>query len=86
MLTIKDLSASKELDRAAMTTVRGGSDALTVMPMPGFAIANAPTIDVGAHFLVQGQSAAISQVGNVGGFNGVANWQYQNGVSGQVVS
>ena len=24
MLTIKDLSASKELDRAAMTTVRGG--------------------------------------------------------------
>ncbi len=86
MLTIKDLSASKELDRAAMTDVRGGSDALSVMPLPGFAIANAPTIDAGAHFLVQGQSAVISQAGNVGGFNGVANWQHQNGVAGQFVS
>ncbi len=86
MLTIKDLSASKELDRSAMTTVRGGSDALTITPVRGFAIVNAPIIDVGAHMLVQGQGAAISQVGNVGGFNGVANWQYQNGVAGQVVS
>jgi hypothetical protein len=30
MLTIKDLSASKELDRAAMATVRGGT-----MAVPG---------------------------------------------------
>jgi hypothetical protein len=85
MLTIKDLSASNDLDRDAMTTVRGGSDALTIMPVPGFAIANAPTIDVGAHFLAQGQSAVIGQGGNLGGFNAVANWQYQNGVAGQVV-
>jgi len=33
MLTIKDLSASKELDRAAMTSVRGGEG-------PSFASSN----------------------------------------------
>jgi hypothetical protein len=87
MLTIKDLSASKELDRAAMTAVRGGTtEELTVMPEAGFIVANAPIIDAGAHFLAQGQAAVIGQGGNLGGFNAVANWQYQNGVSGQVVS
>jgi hypothetical protein len=78
MLTIKDLSASKELDRTAMTTVRGGF-------LPFFGFVNAPIIDAGVHDLEQAQVATIDQSGNLGGFNAVANWQYQNGVSGQVV-
>ena len=82
MLTINDLSASKELDRAAMTAVRGGSD----VPSPLFGITNAPIIDVGVHELVQAQAAAINQSGNLGGFNAVGNYQDQFGVSGQVVS
>lgn len=86
MLTIKDLSASKKLDRAAMTDVRGGSDLIKEEVMPFFGIANTPTIDAGAHMLAQGQVATISQAGNIGGFNGVANYQTQNGVSGQVAS
>ncbi len=80
MLTIKDLSASKELDSAAMTSVRGGESLL----MP-FGITNAPIIDVGAHVLAQGQIATVNQAGNLGGFNAVANYQTQNGVSGQAV-
>ena len=83
MLTIKDLSASKELDRAAMMTVRGGT---VKQATPFFGIFNAPIIDTGVHELSQVQGAAIDQSGNLGGFNGVANGQYQNGVSGQVVS
>ena len=87
MLTIKDLSASKELDHAAMTAVRGGTtEELTIMREPSFIIANAPIIDAGVHALGQGQAAVIGQAGNLGGFNAVANWQYQDGVSGQVVS
>ncbi|MGD8957252.1 MAG: hypothetical protein PVJ03_07955 [Chromatiaceae bacterium] len=82
MLTIKDLSASKDLDRAAMTDVRGGRLGPVV---PFFGIVNAPIIDTGVHELSQVQGAAIDQSGNMGGFNGVANWQYQNGVSGQAV-
>ncbi|MGB5464979.1 MAG: hypothetical protein WBM84_02740 [Sedimenticolaceae bacterium] len=82
MLTIKDLTASKELDSAAMTTVRGGTlERVT----PFFGIFSTPAIDAGVHELSQVQGAAIDQSGNVGGFNGVANGQYQNGVSGQVV-
>ena len=83
MLTIKDLSASKELDSAAMTKVRGGT---LKRVTPFFGIFNAPTIDTGVHELSQVQGAAIDQSGNMGGFNGVANGQYQNGVSGQVFS
>ena len=88
MLTIKDLSASKELDSAAMTSVRGGSDLMAVEAIirPYYGIVNAPTIDAGAHTLTQVQGATINQSGNVGGFNGVANYQVQNGVSGQVAS
>lgn len=78
MLNIKDLNASKELDRAAMTTVRGG---LYVLPPYGFY--NGPTIDAGEHEAVQEQGVAIDQSGALGGFNGVANYQMQNGVSGQ---
>ncbi len=83
MLTIKDLSASKELDSAAMTTVRGGT---VERVTPFFGIFSAPAIDAGVHELSQVQGAAIDQSGNMGGFNGVANGQYQNGVAGQVVS
>ena len=81
MLTIKDLSAGKELDRAAMTAVRGGND----FPSPLFGITNAPIIDVGVHQLAQAQAATINQSGNVGGFNAVGNYQNQFGVSGQFV-
>ena len=81
MLTIKDLHASKDLDRAAMTTVSGGSH---LMPYPVYGLFNAPTIDAGTHELLQEQVVGVDQSGNVGGFNGVANYQVQNGVSGQV--
>ncbi len=80
MLTIKDLSASKELDSAAMTSVRGGTSYLVP-----FGIVNAPVIDAGVHTLVQGQAVAVNQSGNLGGFNAVANYQTQNAVSGQAV-
>ncbi|MGB5200068.1 MAG: hypothetical protein WBN68_15380 [Sedimenticolaceae bacterium] len=76
MLTIKDLSASNELDRAAMTDVRGGF-------LPG--IFNLPVIDSGYHFLAQGQALAVDQSYNLGGLNLVINNQEQNGVSGQAV-
>ena len=82
MLTINDLSASKELDRAAMTAVRGGNDFLS----PLFGITNAPIIDAGSHFLAQGQALAVDQSYNLGGLNLVINHQNQEGVSGQVVS
>ncbi len=82
MLNIKDLDASKELDRAAMTTIRGGR--FYVLPYYG-GLFNAPTIDAGVHEAVQEQGVAIDQSGALGGFNGVANHQLQNGVSGQLV-
>lgn len=76
MLTIKDLSASKELDRPAMTDVRGGF----------LGIFNTPVIDAGYHFLAQGQALAVDQSYNLGGLNLVINNQDQDAVSGQVVS
>ena len=82
MLTIKDLSVNAELDRAAMTTVHGGRIVLNPLPVGFF---SAPIIDVGVHELTQGQSVVVDQSGNLGGFNAVANGQYQNGISGQVV-
>ena len=81
MLTINDLSASKELDRAAMTAVRGGNDFLS----PLFGITNAPVIDAGTHVLAQAQAVDINQSGSLGGFNAVGNYQNQFGVSGQFV-
>ena len=76
MLTIKDLSASKDLDRAAMTETRGGF----------LGVFNLPVIDAGYHFLAQGQALAVDQSYNLGGLNLVINDQEQNAVSGQVVS
>lgn len=85
MLNIKDLSANHELDRAAMTAVRGGMSLAAPFPGPFFGFVSAPIIDTGHHELEQVQSAVIDQSGNLGGFNAVANYQTQNGVSGQVV-
>ena len=75
MLTIKDLSASKELDRAAMADVRGGF----------FGIDFNPNNDFGAHFLAQSQYLGVSQDYNQGGLNLVISDQELNGVAGQVV-
>ena len=83
MLTIKDLSASKDLDRAAMTDVRGGFLSEAGVPSGIF---NLPIIDAGSHFLAQGQALAVDQSYNLGGLNLVINNQEQNGVAGQVVS
>ena len=76
MLTVKDLAANTELDRAAMTDVRGGFDFLGLW--------NAPIIDAGSHYLAQGQALAVDQSFNLGGLNLVINTQEQNGVAGQV--
>ena len=85
MLTIKDLSASHSLDRAAMSTVHGGMyAAMPELPSYFYGAVNAPTIDQGFHSLVQGQSVAVDQSGSLGGFNAVASHQTQNGISGQV--
>ena len=69
-----------------MTDVRGGSDFAVIEEVgPSyFGIFNTPTIDAAAHVMAQGQMATIGQGGNLGGYNAVANGQYQNGVSGQV--
>jgi hypothetical protein len=61
MLTIKDLSASKELDRAAMGAVAGGEGA------PSFALSNYSNdlFDIlGAAY--QSDVTAIANVGNHG--------------------
>ena len=84
MLTIKDLSANKELDRAAMTDVRGGFLGEEGAPFLG-GILNAPIIDDGYHFLAQGQYLGVDQSHNLGGLNLVINYQGQEGVSGQAV-
>jgi hypothetical protein len=76
MLTIKDLSTNEELDRAAMTDVRGGF----------LGVFNLPIIDAGFHSLYQGQALAVDQSYNLGGLNLVINEQEQDAVSGQVVS
>ena len=75
MLTIKDLSASKELDRAAMAETRGGF----------LGVFNLPIIDAGYHYLAQGQGLAVDQSHNLGGLNLVINNQEQNAISGQAV-
>jgi len=84
MLTIKDLSASRTLDRAAMTSISGGWYLPRVWPTTFYGYTNAPTIDAGVHNLTQGQSLAVDQSGSLGGFNAVASHQTQNGISGQV--
>jgi hypothetical protein len=84
MLTITDLSARADLDRSAMSSVRGGMTTLPGLADPFFGITNAPTIDAGSHFLAQGQALAVDQSFNLGGLNLVFSDQTQNGVSGQV--
>jgi len=70
MLTIKDLSASKELDRAAMGTVRGGTlDVLKII--------NKPEFDLSSDLVLQDQLSFIDQSGNWGGVNLAFNYQNQ---------
>jgi hypothetical protein len=84
MLTIKDLSASKELDRAAMNDVRGGSFAEEAVPaLPGLFLFSQPIVDNGYHAQAQGQAASV-----VGGAYGLTNANIdfeQIGVNGQNV-
>ena len=73
MLTIKDLSASKELDRAAMATVRGGNlDVPSVLK-----IINKPEFDLSHDLVAQFQGSVIDQSGNYGGLNLAGNYQNQ---------
>ena len=72
MLTIKDLSASKELDRAAMTAVRGGMSPSSIF------VDNHPYFDLSQDTVVQGQFAVLNQSGNWGGVNLGAIYQDQN--------
>ena len=46
MLTIKDLSASKELDREAMSELRGGGDVFSVNDQTSFQAGNAGLVVV----------------------------------------
>ena len=71
MLTIKDLSTSKELDRAAMATVRGGT-------VPNvLKIINKPEFDLSSDLVAQFQGSVIDQSGNYGGLNLAGNYQNQ---------
>ncbi len=77
MLTITDLSVSKELDHAAMTTVRGGHR--KAMPGPAsLSVINAPEFDLSRDIVDQFQSSVIDQSGNWGGVNLAFNYQNQN--------
>ena len=73
MLTIKDLSASKELDRAAMGTVRGGTHAVPST----LKIINKPEFDLSSDLVVQEQLSFIDQSSNWGGVNLAFNYQNQ---------
>ncbi len=72
MLTITDLSVSKELDHAAMTTVRGGHGPRSLK------IINKPEFDLSQDIVDQFQSNITDQSGNWGGVNLAFNSQYQN--------
>ena len=74
MLTIKDLSASKELDRNAMATVRGGTlDVLKII--------NKPEFDLSSDLVLQDQLSFIDQSGNFGGVNLAFNHQNQEAIA-----
>ena len=77
MLTIKDLSASKELDRAAMTAVAGGSSPFGSSPF--IDIDSNPFFDLSRDLVVQGQFADLNQSGNYGGVNLGVIYQEQDG-------
>jgi len=73
MLTIKDLSTSKELDRAAMGTVRGGTyDVPSTLK-----IINKPEFDLSHDIVAQFQGSVIDQSRNWGGYNEAGNYQNQ---------
>jgi len=57
MLTIKDLSASKELDRTAMSAVRGGT-------APSFDLSN--YVNDYIDFLGAANQSDVTTIGNVG--------------------
>ena len=76
MLTIKDLSASKELDRAAMATVRGGTYDVPSVPST-LKIINKPEFDLSSDLVVQYQGSVIDQSYNEGGINLAGNFQNQ---------
>ena len=76
MLTIKDLSASKELDRAAMATVRGGTYDVPSVPST-LKIINKPEFDLSSDLVLQDQLSFIDQSGNFGGVNLAFNYQNQ---------
>ena len=57
MLTIKDLSTSKELDRTAMTAVRGGTG-------PSFDLSN--YVDDYIDFLGAANQSDVTAIANVG--------------------
>jgi hypothetical protein len=77
MLTIKDLSASKELDRDAMATVRGGN-----LDVPSaLKIINKPEFDLSSDLVLQEQFSFIDQSNNWGGINLAFNYQNQNAIA-----
>ena len=77
MLTIKDLSTSKELDRAAMGTVRGGTyDVPSTLK-----IINKPEFDLSYDVVAQLQESVIDQSGNWGGVNLAGSYQNQYGTA-----
>ena len=73
MLTIKDLSASQELDRAAMTAVAGGFAPESIV------VDNHPYFDLSSDLVIQDQIAVLDQSGNWGGVNLGFIYQDQNG-------
>ena len=84
MLTIADLTADRTLDQTAMSGVHGGSALAGDDPSSFFGYFNSPTLDLGAHQLIQSQTVAVDQSDAIGGFNVVGASQTQNGISGQV--
>ncbi len=84
MLTIADLTADRTLDKTAMSGVHGGSALAADDPSSFFGYFNSPTLDLGAHELIQKQAVAVDQSGAIGGVNLVGTNQTQNGISGQV--
>ncbi len=84
MLTLADLTADRTLDQTAMSGVRGGSALAADDPSSFFGYFNSPTLDLGAHQLMQNQTVAVDQSHAIGGVNLVGTNQTQNGISGQV--
>lgn len=70
MLTINDLSTSKELDRAAMTSVAGGNGIGIPTGVPSsLFVFSAPEFDLSSDLIVQNQLGILDQSNNWGGVN-----------------